>query len=143
MRYQIDFNILYRRISSKLQDLSEKAKCYVRCEWGHTNTSTNEQHGLILQEVLACASEGAIHHNPRQDTVDRWGHYHRTRNIATFLALTAFSVEIASEGLGKRTSEVTNDSNVHGDVIFLRRTVTIIETRMSSITSVKVWTGRR
>lgn len=97
-----------------------------RSKRSHTDTSADEQHGFVLQEVLASTAERSIDHDTRKSAVQR-----RVRrsadNLATwanvaFASLTAFVAllgEVTAECLGKSSGKVTSDTNVDGDVVLL------------------------
>jgi len=90
---------------------------YSRGERGNTNTSTDEQHRLILQKVLRCRTEGTVDHDAGQDAVQRWA-YVRADDLAacilfTFLTLfSALLVKVTTEHLGQVTGKVTDDADV-------------------------------
>src|SRR6266567_6036979 len=44
-------------------------KQYPRGKRSNSNTSTDEEHGLILQKVLRCRAKGTVHHDTREDAV--------------------------------------------------------------------------
>jgi hypothetical protein len=90
-----------------------KERRCLRSKWSDANTSTNQQNRLILQEILASASERTINHDPGQDLANR-----RDNNVSLLLRLV-LRAEITSTRLGKSTSEVTDDPNMHAQVIFL------------------------
>ena len=90
-------------------------KLHLRREWRNTDTSADEQHSFIVQEVLASAAEGPVDHNTGKHAVDRW-----RNDLTPDILLAAFLLlKVAADGLCKSTSEVTNNPNVDGDVVFL------------------------
>ena len=118
MRYQIDLRILFAQY--QLQCYHETNVIYSRGERSNTDTSTDERHGLVVQEVLGRRTEGTVDHDTREDTVD--GRVRsRTNNLASGLLLLtlALLVEVAADGLGELRRKVTNDTDVDGDVVLL------------------------
>ena len=92
---------------------------YVRSKWRNTDTSTNEKYGLIVQEVLRSRAEGTINHDTGKNAVD--GRRNDLADITLFTLLLL--VEIATNSLGESASEITHDTNMDGNVIFLRGTM--------------------
>lgn len=99
-------------VPDRLQDRRERRD---------TDTSTDEEDGLIVQEVLGRRAEGTVNHDTGEDTVD--GRVRRSaNNLAAGLALFAPTLlpEVTADSRGKRTSEVTGDTDVDGDIVLLR-----------------------
>ena len=124
IRYQIDLRILV----AKRQTTSNLEKQHSRGKRSDSDTSTDEEHGLVLQKVLRCRAEGTIHHDAREDAVHRWADV-RTHDPATscaLLALLALSsalfVKVAAERFGEFTGEIADDADVYRNVVFLWRT---------------------
>lgn len=87
----------------------------VRCEWRDTNTCADEEHSLIVREVLASATEWAIDHDTGKDAVDGG----RDDLAASILLTTFLLLEVAANGLGKGAGEVTHNTDMDGNIIFL------------------------
>ncbi len=93
-----------------------------RRERRDTDTGTDEENRLVVQEVLGRGAERTIDHHTGENTVDR-----RVRggadDLASGLVLLALAllVKVATDRLGEGTSEVTDDTDVDGDVVLLRR----------------------
>lgn len=83
-------------------------------ERSDADTRTDEEHGFVFQEILRRRAERTVDHHAREDTVHRrWDHF------AFSTALLLFRIEITSKRFRQRARKVTNDTNVHGDVILL------------------------
>ena len=121
MRYQIDLRILV--IISKTW-LSFSFQPNSRGERSYTDTGADEQHRLILQKVLRGRPERTVDHDAGQHAVE--GRVRaRANDFATWVLLTpvALLVKVAAECLSQLAREITDDADVHGDVIFFRRTI--------------------
>jgi hypothetical protein len=98
----------------------------LRSERRYTNTSTDKQDRLVVQEVLAGTSKRSINHDTGQSAVQR-GVRGSADNLATranvaFASFTAFVTllrEVASKGLSKGSGKVTSDTDVDGNVVLL------------------------
>ena len=122
MRYQIDFRIL--QVKHMRMRLAERGEQYSRSEGCDTNTGTNKQNGLELQEIFTSTAKWTIDHDTREGAVHR-GVSTCTDNFAahgslSFSAFVALLGEIAADGLGKGGSEITRNTDVAGNVILLR-----------------------
>lgn len=77
------------------------------------DTGADEEHGLVVQEVLGRGAEGTVDHDTGEDTVDR--RVGRSADdLAASLVLLALALlfEVATDSLGEGRSEVTNDTDV-------------------------------
>lgn len=77
MRYQIDFKMLECRAKNRTtcqsQDLpgdNPKQPNHSRCKRRNTNTSTDKQDSIVLQEVLTGRAERSVDHDAGEDSVD-------------------------------------------------------------------------
>ena len=91
-----------------------------RCD---ADTSADEQHCLVLQKVFRGRAERTVDHDAGQHTVQGWV-CARTDDPAAwvllaFLTLVALLVKVAAERFGKLAREITDDTDVHRDVVFL------------------------
>lgn len=70
-----------------------------------------------LQKIFTCTAEWTVHHDARHWPVDRWvGSSTDNPRIAALLSFLVFKV--AAESLSEGSSEVANDANVNGNVVF-------------------------
>lgn len=83
----------------------------LRSKRSDTNTSADQEHCLILEEVLTSASERTIDHDPGQNLVDG-----RDDDTPLLLSLV-LGIEIASARLGKSRGKVPNDPDVYAQVV--------------------------
>ena len=95
---------------------------YVRGERCDADTRADQQDGLVVQEVLTGTAERTVDHDTRKNAVER-----RVGGSTDDLALAALLtlillVKVAATRLGQSLGEVTDDTNVNGDVVFLRST---------------------
>lgn len=95
---------------------------HLRSEWSDTNTGTNEQDGLVLQEILGSRTEGTVNHDTRKDTANRVSG--GVNDSASSFLITLLPIEVTSYSFSQGTSEISNDTDVDRDVIFLRGTIT-------------------
>jgi len=85
-----------------------------RSKWSDTDTGANQEDCLVLEEILAGASERTINHDPGQDLVNG-----RDDDTSLLLSLV-LGIEITAARLGKSRSKVSNDPDMYAQVIFLR-----------------------
>ena len=89
-------------------------------EWRYTNTSTDEQHGLVVQEVLRRRTERTVDHDSGKDAVEgRVSGGTEDLALAALLALILLA-EIATARLRQSLGKVADDTDVDGDVVLLR-----------------------
>ena len=100
-----------------------------RRERRHTDTSTNEQDSLVVEEVLGRGAKRTVDHDTRQNAVHGRVRSRADDLAARILLALAFPVEVAADSFGERPREVTDDTNVDGDVVFLGRTTCTIRHR--------------
>ena len=101
-----------------------------RRERGDTNTRTDEQHRLVVEEVLRRGAERPVDHDAGQHAVNgrvRCG----ADDLAAGLALL-LPVEVAADGLGEVPGEVADDADVDGDVVLLRGATFVFRSARSS-----------
>lgn len=89
-----------------------------RGEWCDADTCADEENSLVAQEVLTSTAERPVDHDPRKYPVQTWGYDLAARILAVFLAALLL-FKVAANSPGKRASEVTNNTNVDRNVIFL------------------------
>lgn len=100
-------------VPDRLQDRRERR---------HTNTRADEEHRLVVQEVLRRRAERPVDHDAGEHAVNR-----RVRSgpddLAASLVLfaLAFLFKFAADSLGERAREVTDDTDVDRDVVLLGR----------------------
>ena len=92
-----------------------------RGERRHTDTSTDEQNGLIVEEVLGRGAEGTVNHDTREHAVNRGVSGGADNLAAGVLLALALPLEVTADSLSKRTREVTDDTDVDRDVVLLGR----------------------
>jgi hypothetical protein len=93
----------------------------IRCKWSNPDTGADEKHRLIVQVILAGTSERPVNHHTRENAVKGGigvssDHLAACRCIASLFAL---GIRIASNSLCKRSSEISDDTDMNGDVVFL------------------------
>jgi hypothetical protein len=98
-----------------------------RCKGSDTNTSTDEQHGLKVQEIFTSAAERAIDHDTGQSAVQRWigvgpDDLSTSRRFA-LSALVTLLREVAANCFSESSCEITSDTDVDRDIILLRGTL--------------------
>jgi hypothetical protein len=122
--------------------VSNLKKQYSRGKRSDSNTSTDEEHVLVLQKVLRCRAKGTVYHDTREDAVQRWVDVraHDPATSSPLLALpalfSALFVKVAAEGIGEFTGKIANDTDVYRNVVFLWRTKIL---RKKSVTGVSVY----
>lgn len=93
MRYQIDFRIL----KDNLERFNKYEKRRnLRSERRDTDTSTNKEDSLIIQEILTCTSKWPVNHDTRESAVDRWVRV-CTNNLTTGRSLIFLLREVATD----------------------------------------------
>ena len=85
----------------------------LRSKRSDTDTSTDQEDRLILQEILTGASERTVDHDSGQNLADR-----RDNETSLLLGLV-LGIEITSARLGESSSEVSDNPDVYAQVIFL------------------------
>jgi len=83
----------------------------------HTNTRSNQKHSLEIQKVLRRTAKGSIHHHTGQHAIQRRVHI-RPYNPTLLVSALLLIVEITANSLGQCGCEITDDTDVHGDVVF-------------------------
>ena len=92
-------------------------------EGGHTDTGTDEDGDLVLEDILRGRSKGTINVHPRQHPAEsRVGIRLLVVNTHNLALVGGLLVPVAAQRSGHSASEVTNTSHVDGDVVFLRST---------------------
>ena len=96
----------------------------LRGKGSDTNAGTDEKDGLIVQEVLRSRTKGTVNHHARKDAVKG------RVNIGSddFSSRVAFllGVEVATDSLGQRACEITDNTDVNGNIVLFRRTALFI-----------------
>jgi hypothetical protein len=86
---------------------------HLRSERSDTNTSTDKQDRLIVQEILRRRAERTVDHDTGKDLIKR------RRNDPTASILLTLAIKVATDSLGKLAREITNNTNVDRDIVFL------------------------
>ncbi len=86
----------------------------LRCKGCYTNTGTDEHDRFVFQEILAGATEWAVHHDTGQDTIER-----RVRIRTDEFSLFSSFAQIATKSSCELFREVTDDTHMDRDIILL------------------------
>lgn len=92
-----------------------------RGERRHTDTTAHEHGDFVLEHVFGCAAKRPVNVDPRQDApdsrVDAGVGYADDSRFPFVLAV--FILKVAAKGFSKSLGEVSNATDVDGEVVFL------------------------
>lgn len=84
------------------------------------DTGTDEEDGLVVEEILGRGAEGPVDHHARQDAVHGRVRV-RADELPAGLHALLLRVEVAADRGRELPRKVADDTDMHRDVVFLRR----------------------
>ena len=111
-------------IDSKVMNMlpnSDTPQIFAACGRGARSTFRTLRHGLEVEEVLGRRTERTVDHDTGENAVDR-GVRGGADDLAARAVLFALAplFKVAANSLREGASEVTDDTDVDGNVVFLR-----------------------